>query len=499
MLPIVSASFLTIGWRVTPTLEPSYWLDKTAKAGSQTPDHLLRIPADLAAHHTAIIAQSGSGKSFFLGRYIEELLVETRAACLVLDPNADFRRVRHVKHEELWTGAAYDVHRRSGQLPHEAVRSDFTGLWNNVRINVQTTALDDPESHVALNLWWPSISVDFLSEDADGNLRSQIYHCHMFVGAIAELMAVKFFGDEESHDVLDESEELFKKLMGNSAEHIRAVLEETFNPKIILKDSAKLQKIPGSPNKYRRVYYQWLIERNIDRALTAPKYVTDDGRRFYWSRAHEYKAARILTTDVDNRPSPGGKRTARLEILDLPSLPDKATRLLAINAMLSAEWTRVRASWSRALNDLEANDTRVPTFIVVDEAHNLIPREPQSKAEFALRDQFRTIVAEGRKYGLFLLLASQRPDKLDPMVLSECENKAVMKIGSRSVLDITRKMMGLEDVPAKLLDKCLEFDIGRVLLAGSWAPGDAQFLYAAARRTEEGGRNLQTSYWAARG
>jgi hypothetical protein len=31
--------------------------------------------------------------------------------------------------------------------------------------------------------------------------------------------------------------------------------------------------------------------------------------------------------------------------------------------------------------------------------------------------------AEGRKYGRFLILVSQRPDKLGPLVLSECETK----------------------------------------------------------------------------
>jgi DNA helicase HerA-like ATPase len=58
-------------------------------------------------------------------------------------------------------------------------------------------------------------------------------------------------------------------------------------------------------------------------------------------------------------------------------------------------------------------DQRVPTFIVLDEAHNFIAANPRSRHESLVREQFCTIAAEGRKFGLFLILVSQRPDKLD--------------------------------------------------------------------------------------
>jgi DNA helicase HerA-like ATPase len=37
--------------------------------------------------HTAIIAQSGSGKSFMLGRLLEEIAIRTKARFLILDPS----------------------------------------------------------------------------------------------------------------------------------------------------------------------------------------------------------------------------------------------------------------------------------------------------------------------------------------------------------------------------------------------------------------------------
>jgi DNA helicase HerA-like ATPase len=181
--------------------------------------------------------------------------------------------------------------------------------------------------------------------------------------------------------------------------------------------------------------------------------------------------------------------------VDLPSVTEPRFRLLAVSTLLQTEWARARQSWETALAGPPKEDERVPTFIVVDEAHNLIPAEARNHSELRLREQFRTVAAEGRKFGLFLILVSQRPDKLDPLVLSECENRAIMRLGSDAVLKKTTEGLGLGDVPLRMRERCLEFDVGRALIFGSWSP-EATFLYSAARRTEEGGRNLRADYWA---
>jgi DNA helicase HerA-like ATPase len=131
---------------------------------------------------------------------------------------------------------------------------------------------------------------------------------------------------------------------------------------------------------------------------------------------------------------------------------------------------------------------------VVDEAHNLMPADPQGSAEIALRDQFRAIVAEGRKYGLFLIIVTQRPDKIDPLILSECENKVLMRLGSETVLESAVKGLGLEGLE-KELKPCLTFKPGRAILAGKWSKAPVPF-FVGARRTVEGGANLRQEHWA---
>jgi hypothetical protein len=71
-----------------------------------------------------------------------------------------------------------------------------------------------------------------------------------------------------------------------------------------------------------------------------------------------------------------------------------------------------------------------------------------------------------------------------------------MRINSQSIHNAIRKILALEDISPSTTGKCLQFPIGRVMLCGKWAANEAIFLCSAARRTEEGGRNLNPDKWA---
>jgi DNA helicase HerA-like ATPase len=72
---------------------------------------------------------------------------------------------------------------------------------------------------------------------------------------------------------------------------------------------------------------------------------------------------------------------------------------------------------------------RVPITLVCDEAHLYLPageeRLPNHQAALAA---FESIAKEGRKYGLGLLIGSQRPTDVSATVLSQCNNFIVMRI-----------------------------------------------------------------------
>jgi len=493
-------SELVLGWRVGPSLDPSYWLERGAKAGLQPPDELFTVPSIAMATHTAIIAQSGSGKSAFLGRLIEEIALRTKARCLILDPNADFKKVHEVAPASLWKKASYNRAIRSGRLPHESSRKQFATAWSKIPIRIRTGSEARGVKYEPFQISWPSLSMDFIAEDVTPMLRSELYHCHAFVKTLGEVLRYIYLATGRITNIIDEAEEIVHLVRdSDDRKYLRHELQQRFNVGSVLSNRRRVTRIGSSgflmlhgELLVSRTTVERTFERLVEGALTISDYVSREIERFYFGRARLYQASGMLQP-IGTKHTRSHRHT--LEIIDIPNL-DRSTRLLALDALLRTEWDRARSSWNTAVDRPEKEDTRIPTFIVVDEAHNLIPREPRNRAELALREQFRTVVAEGRKYGLFLILVSQRPDKLDSLILSECENRAVMKLGSESVLAFAREMLGLQDLSPKLLSKCLDFEIGRALLVGQWSPSGPQVVYAAARRTVEGGRNLRSSYWA---
>jgi hypothetical protein len=439
---------------------------------------------------------------------IEELMLHTKARCLVLDPNADFRRMHEVQPESLWDDAAYDARTRVGRLPHEASRNDFSQQWSTIPIAIRSNSLGNPPIYLPLRVPLASLSADFLSDPIHLNGQSGMIHCHSFLQALGPLIELKSVGDRKARDVLDTVEMLTEQAVANPQreEKLAALLELEYDVKSIIEGRSKLESVLSAsghePSTLIPFYGDLLIQDAAhlelaihDRkqiALRALKYLDRTSARHYFSQLRQYQAEGILEPSVGYDPN---WLPRRLEIIDLPSIATRRSRLLALNAILAGEWSRLRAQWASALSQAPDHDRRVPLFIIADEAHNLMPKTPLSDLELRLRDQFRSIVAEGRKYGLFLIIVTQRPDKLDPWVLGECDNKALLKLSGPHVLTMARTLLGLNATPSRHLDRVSELDPGRVLLAGRWSP-EPQVCLCAARRTVEGGRNLRPEYWA---
>jgi hypothetical protein len=82
---------------------------------------------------------------------------------------------------------------------------------------------------------------------------------------------------------------------------------------------------------------------------------------------------------------------------------------------------------------------RLPVNLVLEEAHRYVAERPSGHAIDASRI-FERIAKEGRKYGLFLMVASQRPSELSKTVLSQCSNFVVHRIQNPDDLLHIRQM-----------------------------------------------------------
>lgn len=82
---------------------------------------------------------------------------------------------------------------------------------------------------------------------------------------------------------------------------------------------------------------------------------------------------------------------------------------------------------------------RFPVHLLLEEAHRYIADTPSRYAIDASHIYGR-IAKEGRKYGLFLLVASQRPSELSKTVLSQCSNFVIHRIQNPDDLSQIRQM-----------------------------------------------------------
>ncbi|MBN9613142.1 MAG: ATP-binding protein, partial [Actinobacteria bacterium] len=140
------------------------------------------------------------------------------------------------------------------------------------------------------------------------------------------------------------------------------------------------------------------------------------------------------------------------------------------------------------LDDLWARrHERTGRLIVIDEAHNLCSPEAATPLARLLAERIIQIAAEGRKYGLWLLLSTQRPSKLHPNVISQCDNLALMKMSSTRDLEALGKIFGF--APQEMLDRSPGFAQGQGLFAGGFA-SEPQLVQMGARLTHEGGSDV---------
>ena len=141
----------------------------------------------------------------------------------------------------------------------------------------------------------------------------------------------------------------------------------------------------------------------------------------------------------------------------------------------------------------ERRTDRAPVLIVIDEAHNVCPQESEDPLTALATEHAVRIAGEGRKFGLYLLVSTQRPQKVHENVLSQCDNLLLMRMNSTADLGFVGDVFSF--VPRSLLEQATSFRQGESLAAGKISPYPALIRFGA-RVSEEGGGDVPAD-WAA--
>lgn len=159
----------------------------------------------------------------------------------------------------------------------------------------------------------------------------------------------------------------------------------------------------------------------------------------------------------------GDDRT-NVTIIDLSGVPfDVLSITVALISRILFEYgyyyKRLRISEQE--NENEIND--VPLLLVYEEAHKYVPNDDAAKYR-ASRESIERIAKEGRKYGVTLMLASQRPSEISETIFSQCNNFLALRLTNPADQNYVKRL--LPDTMGNLVDKMPTLRAGESLLIG---------------------------------
>lgn len=431
-----------------------------------------------------VVGQSGCGKSFFLGRLLEEMVLKGRRQdrFLVIDTNSDFRRGLK---PALWE----EFKKRRDTLVSHASRPDSEHVQGPL-----PGTNDDP----------PKFSD--LAEEPKGVVPEEKRQWLEMEYHRDSKEAVVFgydlrLSEHERAAVNTRAFDLdWQPLLDNRTTFLRCL--PTWNRERVEYDWALSWALHNWEPGHREpeggtlqafCRYVWEMARSL--RLSRSGVLSPETERGFAVELRDLCSSKewreALSSETVGLPNALNNSGPRVDILETESLEDESARMRVVLRSLEQLWTIQMREHDEALESEKNLPDRSAWFILVEEAHRFAPERPSNSLVQRVSGLFQRIAAEGRKYGLYLILATQRPTKVVPGLLGECDNAVIMKMNSRADLEFLSKEMRILDV--KLLEAALHFrGKGHALAIGEAAgaaPNVVQFVMAP-RRSAEGGGDL---------
>lgn len=351
---------------------------------------------EIVSTHMAILAGTGSGKSYTAGVLIEEFLQPyNRAAVLIFDPHGEYNTL-----SEMRGHAAFQA--SDGYAP-----------------KVQILTPDDIQIRMS--------SLDY-------------------------------------YDILT--------LLPEMSDRQQSILNKAFT-------------ILG---KHKRGDYRWNVNDLIAAVYEADTTADDEGNDKVGSSAPalEWKLDRLARSPYFHQVNHMAPRDlfepGQVTVLQMNEISQEEQQVICAAVLRQSYHARINT----ARDKIEADDENYlpfPVFVLIEEAHRFAPAKEPSRCKAVLR----TILSEGRKFGLGVGLITQRPGKLDSDVLSQCMSQFLMRIVNP--VDQESLKYGVEAAGRDLLKELPALTKGQVIISGACV--NTPVLCQVRRRlTQHGGETL---------
>jgi len=155
--------------------------------------------------------------------------------------------------------------------------------------------------------------------------------------------------------------------------------------------------------------------------------MTDERYKFMmteWSGNHEDLPPEAIRQLLGDGPQP--------RIIDLSGVPNE---IAGVSSAVIA-----RTLFNMKIWQTQSERENNPVLLVCEEAHRYVPNRGEAQYE-AAQEAIRRIAKEGRKYGIGLLLVSQRPSEVEATVLSQCNSWIVLRITNDADCEYVRSIL----------------------------------------------------------
>ncbi len=143
-------------------------------------------------------------------------------------------------------------------------------------------------------------------------------------------------------------------------------------------------------------------------------------------------------------------KPAQISVIDLAGI-EKNLQDLVVSKLLNDIWTKAKSE-----------GLTYPLFIVLEEAHNLVPKEKAEKLRSA--KIINSIAAEGRKFKVFLIVVTQRPYKISSNTLSQCGSQIIMRLTNPTDQNAVKEAS--EALSENLFNDLPGLNIGEAIILG---------------------------------
>ncbi len=438
-------------------------------------------PDRLFGRHIAVLGNTGSGKSCSVAGLIQwsleaamESEAKPNARFIVLDPNGEYTRA--LGPDTKFKGRVFKVEAKDGENQLQ-VPSWF---WNSAEWASFTQASPKAQLPLLKRSLRAMRNEDFKLE-TDSNIEIKRFLGNVLVTLKHDKSSGRPFGGygpakgfSETMAKWIESFEAYRDKLGNSkltqvitvmcqyredrsAQYatLQATVPEIDN--IIGKVTSAFQEFGGNEHD--------LLPKSEDIPLpfegnNLVAYLEALAQENGSEQYVEYLVARIRTMLSDTRMKPitndaeqrvdlakwlesyigkdgTGEDDSCVSIIDLSLVPNEITHL--VTAVIS------RIIFESLQRYRRLNNKSLPTVLVAEEAHTFIKRyrddsENQDVAAVCCQ-VFEKIAREGRKFGLGMVVSSQRPSELSPTVLSQCNTFLLHRISNDRDQDQVHKMV----------------------------------------------------------